>query len=32
LEAGANAAAIMSAILKGDIKENTEKFLSAIAI
>ena len=32
LEAGANAAAVMSAILKGDIKENTEKFLSAIAI
>jgi len=32
LEAGANAAAVMSAILKGDIKANTEKFLSAVAI
>jgi thiamine-phosphate pyrophosphorylase len=32
LEAGANAVAVMSAILKGDIKGNTEKFLSAIAI
>ncbi len=32
LEAGADAVAVMSAILKGDIKENTDKFLSAIAI
>ncbi|MBI4849516.1 MAG: thiamine phosphate synthase [Nitrospirae bacterium] len=30
LEAGADAVAVMSAILRGDIKKNTEKFLPAI--
>ncbi|MBI5055920.1 MAG: thiamine phosphate synthase [Nitrospirae bacterium] len=32
LEAGADAVAVMSAILKGDVRKNTEKFLSAIKI
>lgn len=32
LESGADAVAVMSAILKGDIKENTGRFLSAISI
>jgi thiamine-phosphate pyrophosphorylase len=32
VESGADAAAVMSAILKGDIKKNTGRFLSAISI
>ena len=32
LDAGADAAAVMSAVLKGDIKENTEKLLRAVNI